>query len=222
MPELRGLDIVPGEASLSSARGEYLDAMNRETIIRNASFLRTLFAGLLLSVLAGCGSMSDIKLQIDPGAIAARPGDSQRRALVEVIDIRKQARLERTTIGDVSMGRVALDPPEAELIREMVSVQADALLAQSPATQTPPWIQCGIRIFDIVTPATALYWDVTTRIEIVLRVSGQERSARGSSVERTYAWPSGEIIQRTTHEALRQVARESAEALRELLSASAR
>ena len=119
------------------------------------------------------------------------------------------------------MGRVTLEPPEVELIREIVPIQADALLAKTDP-QATPLIQCGIRVFDIVTPATALYWDVTVRKEIVLRVAGQARTARGASIERTYAWPSEDIIQRVTHEALRRMAGESAKALSELLAASSR
>lgn len=185
--------------------------------------MKLVLAAILIVGLGACGSMSDTRVSIDVDRIAARAPDLPPRAQVEVIDIRKQARLERTTgIGDVSMGRVTLDPPEAVLVRRIMAAKADLLLATLPATQTLPVIRCGIRMFDIVTPGTALYWDVTARIELVLRVAGKDRTVSGLAVERTYVWPSEEIIDRVTQEALRQVADATGRALPELLGVASR
>lgn len=169
--------------------------------------------------LSACGGVSDIRVPLDAERISARAPDLPQYARVEVTDIRKHARLERTTIGDVSMGRVTLDPPETELVRTIVAAKADALLTAKPAGQPPQLIRCGIRVFDIVTPATALYWDVTARIEIVLRVAGRDRTISGLAVERTYVWPSEEIIDRVTRDALRKVAAAVENVLPELLGA---
>ncbi len=154
---------------------------------------------------------------IEPEDIVSREADIPARAKIEVTDIRKEAELERTTIGGVSMGRISLEPPEAELIREIVEAKADILLASWPDTQAPPTILCGIRIFEIETPATVVYWDINTNIELVLRVDGEDRIISGAATERTWVWPTQTIIERVTNEALKQLAGELEIALEELL-----
>ena len=79
-------------------------------------------------------------------------------------------------------------------------------------------MHCSIRIFDIKTPATLLYWDVNTTIELVLRVGNQDRIVTGTATERTYIWPSQEIIERVTTEALKQVSAKAERALIDLFA----
>ena len=60
-------------------------------------------------------------------------------------------------------------------------------------------ISAQLSRFQIVTPATALYWDINGAIELVLEAtaSGNKKHDARYSVEctqRTYSWPSDEII----------------------------
>jgi len=163
-------------------------------------------AALAAVALSGCaGAMSDVVIPI---SLDGRPAEVRQETVpvgIEVYDLRRQSTLRRTTIGDISMGSIILSPPEAELVRHIVS---DALQKTAAGRIPPPWpkISCGIKTFDVVTPATALYWDVTARIELILRVAGMDREVAGEAEERTYAWPSAEIIGRVTTRALQQVA----------------
>lgn len=178
------------------------------------------FRAVLLAALAlgGCaGSVSDVVVPIDAAAIVHAAPAASRVTKLEIADIRHHSAPERTTIGGISMGRITFAPPEVELVRTIVTSGLDAALAR-PGVAAPAIVYCGIRAFDVTTPATPLYWDVTTAVEIVLRVGGQDRVASGKAVERTFAWPSPEIIQRVTIEALKQVARESEQALAVLLA----
>ncbi len=154
---------------------------------------------------------------IEPEEFAPREANIPARAKIEVTDIRKEAELERTTIGGISMGRILLEPPEAELIREIVEAKTDILLASWPESQTPPTILCGIRVFEIETPATVVYWDINTNVELVLRADGEDRTVSGAATERTWVWPTQTIIERVTNEALKQLAGELQIALEELL-----
>ncbi len=174
--------------------------------------------------LAGCArlvttSVFDVVVPINTIAIVDPASGAARATKLEIIDIRKQAGMERTTIGDVPMGKITLNPSERDLVRTIVGSRLDAALAK-PGVSAPEIVYCGIRAFDVTTPPTLLYWDVVTSIELVLRVRGQDRVASGKAVERTYVYPSREIIQRVTTEALKQVAVELDGAFADLLAGS--
>jgi hypothetical protein len=172
----------------------------------------------LLILLAGCATGRDeLIVPVDVAAAAGAPAGTSAAAMkVEVTDARKVIRMERTTVGAVSMGRIVLRPREADLVSAVVSARLQAALAKGAAA--PDAVVCEVRTFDIVTPATALYWDVTTNIELVLRVRGAERAVSGTATERTYSWPSEELIARVTTGALRQAAAELDKAFAGLLS----
>lgn len=175
------------------------------------------FAALgLFALLAGCAS-PEIVVNIDAIPAATQHASNEQAVKVEITDIRKASNQERTTIGGVSMGKVILKPPEDELIRLLVQAKADEAFARHPAA-APRLVLCGIREFQVSTPATLLYWDVNTKIELVLRVHDRDRVVSGSATERTYVWPSQEIIQRVTQAALNQVSQETGQALAELLA----
>jgi hypothetical protein len=170
----------------------------------------------LVALLGGCAA-STVVVPIDTAQIAPHGKDASRLAQVQVTDIRKEANLERTTIGGISMGRITLQPPAQELVQAVVEAKADQVLASRGATE-PQTVLCGIRTFEIATPATPLYWDVNAKIELVLRVHGQDRTVSGTATERTYVWPSETLIQRVTTEALRKVSAEAESALAELFA----
>lgn len=174
-------------------------------------------AGALIAGLTGCAS-SAIVVPVDPAAGRATAPAVPRRAQVVVSDIRRDASLERTAIGGMSLGKITLQQEPRQLVQALVEARADAVLARLAAADAPV-VYCGIRVFDVTTPATALYWDVTTQIELVLRVHGQDRIVSGKAAERTFVWPSQAMIARVTDEALRQVGDDAERALAELLAA---
>lgn len=173
--------------------------------------------GALAALLGGCAT-SNVVVPIDAAQIVPQAAAPARRAAVEVSDIRKEARLERTTIGGISMGRITLEPPAGELVRTIIQAKAEQVLA-SRGTAELQTVLCGIRTFEIATPATPLYWDVKANVELVLRVHGQDRTVSGTATERTFVWPSEALIQRVTTEALRKVGDEAERALAELFAA---
>jgi len=114
-------------------------------------------------------------------------------------------------------GRITLKPPAPELVQAVVEASAYKALA-SRSVAEPQTVLCGIRVFEIATPATPLYWDINAKIELVLRVRGQDRTVSGTATERTFAWPTEALIERVTTEALRQVSAESEQALETLFA----
>jgi uncharacterized lipoprotein YajG len=172
-----------------------------------------------VTVLAGCATTpSEVAVSIDTTQVLGRAADAPRRAQVQVTDIRREATLERTTVGGVSLGRIDLKPPVPELVRAVVQTKADEVIARQGIADAQT-VLCGIRVFDITTPATAVYWDINTKIEIVLRVRGQDRTVTASATDRTFVWPSEELIGRVTTEALKNLAAESERALTGLFAA---
>jgi uncharacterized lipoprotein YajG len=179
-----------------------------------------------IGLLAGCATPGEkvavssevIDISIDTAQLVNRAVEAPRRAKVELTDIRREATMERTTIGGVSMGRIYLKPPVPDLVRAVVQSKADEVIARQGIAE-PQTVLCGIRVFDITTPATVVFWDINTRIEIVLRVRGQDGAATGSATDRTFVWPTEELISRVTTEALKRLAAETDRALTALFAA---
>ncbi|MDH5622731.1 MAG: hypothetical protein OEY74_11675 [Gammaproteobacteria bacterium] len=176
-----------------------------------ASFLATL-------TLCGCADVGEVTvLTVDAQSYVSGATGSQQRALVEVYDIRQTARRERTAL-DVSLGNIRFEPPEEQIVRELVQAKVDRLLGQRAAPETPPNILCGIRVFDATTPSTMLYWDMIVEIELVLRAGDKERTARGRAAGRTYAWPTKERLARVTGMAMTVLSDNLDVALNEILA----
>lgn len=191
----------------------------RESVIPSTSRRSAIFAAFLLAAaLSGCADSGEvIVLNMDVDTVVPGDGDLPSRASVEVFDIREEAELERTAL-NTSMGAIEFDPPESELVRELVQARADSLLAQQTDFHGPAKILCGIRVFDVRTPSTALYWDMTAEFELVLRIGNEDRSAAGSATGRTFIWPSRARIQAVTDKAFVELARNIDIALTELFA----
>ncbi len=179
-----------------------------------------LFGAITFAVVLsnGCASAPDepVSVTVDIAQVVDL-ADVPKRAKVEVTDIRKQANMERTALG-ASMGMIDLRPPAPELVRAVVQAKADEMIARRGIAD-PPLVLCGIRVFDIVTPSTPLYWDINTTIEVVLRVSGQDRTVTAFATSRTFIWPTEELISLVTTDALRNLAANTEHALTILFGA---
>ena len=166
---------------------------------------------------SGHTSALDIIVTIDSGQAGFRKIETPRYAKFLVTDIRNGTKLERTGLGGMSMGKITLQPPAPVLVRLAIEAKLVDVLEHAGITE-PQTVHCSIRIFDIKTPITLLYWDINTTIELVLRVGEQERIVTGTATERTYIWPSQEMIERVTTKALQQVSAEAERALIELFA----
>jgi hypothetical protein len=178
----------------------------------------------LLLAIAPSSQAGDVVLEIDPASILAPPPDAVA-PVVEVSDIRETTALERTTVGQVSLGQIDVVPPLPELIGAVVSAKASGIPVEPAGEEAgvaePPVIYCGLRRFSIETPATLLYWDIESRIEIVLRVGEQEREVAASAKARTWVYPSKTLLEKVTREALVDLAARLDEPLAELLAVAA-
>ena len=124
--------------------------------------------------------------------------------------------LERTSVG-VHLDDITLLPDESELVRGIVERALVHYIKGRDINAGPLKIFCGIKTFDVKTPSTAFYWDVTTQIEVILRVESFETTVTGENIERTWVWPSEEMITRVTINALNQLSQKTIDALPELV-----
>jgi uncharacterized lipoprotein YajG len=175
---------------------------------RFAEFVATAGA---IAFLAGCATPTGeanisggVIIPVYAAAVVGRAAEAPRRAKVEMTDIRKKASMERSALG-VSMGAIELRPAAPELVRIVVQTKADEVIARLGIAD-PQTVLCGIRVFDITTPSTPIYWDIDTKIEVVLRVRGRDGTVTASATDRTYVWPAEELISRVTTEALKSLA----------------
>ena len=177
---------------------------------------------LLFSIfvlLAGSAFASDVFVSVDLSKLESESIGEMRRAKVVLIDLRKELKLERTTIGGMSMGSINLTPSVTDIVRRVIEAKADAVLVDE-VSGDPQTIYCGIRAFHITTPATLLYWDINAKIEVILRARKQDRTLSILATERTYVWPSEAIIQRVVTEAVARFGVEAEGALNDLLKNS--
>jgi hypothetical protein len=172
----------------------------------------------LLFALACTSQAADILLEIDPASLVS-PDPEAPAPLVEVEDVREIAALERTTIGQVSLGRIEVVPPLPELVGAIVSWKAAGIPVGIDAGEEPLVISCGLRRFSIETPATLLYWDIRSSIDVVLKVAGRTRDISASATARTWVYPSRKLLEQVTRKALLDLSEQVEAALAELLSA---
>lgn len=186
-----------------------------KTILRLPSFFSVL---LFTCLVTGCaGAMSDQTISVSMETLTDHGQEQGPADHIEIIDLRRDTTMRRTAFS-VSLGKIILSPPERLLIKQLVANALRRVAGDGGRRGELPTIYCGIKTFDIVTPATPLYWDVTARIELILRFRGNERAVSGEAVERTWIYPSAEIIHRVTTQALHDTSVPLEEELRTLLA----
>jgi hypothetical protein len=163
--------------------------------------MRHLIFVTLFSLLFGCGGDMTTMIKHDPFKIEAN-----LLAQVNVKDMRtlEMATSKREAAFGVSMGDITFDPSEAQIVKNVLEFELTKLMKEK-GIQTKKDFSCDIVNFDVKTPATALYWDVVGRIQLVLKQNGKEYNLSGTHTERTFVWPSEAIINKTLDESLSQI-----------------
>ena len=166
------------------------------------------------------GPMNTAVVAIPLADVVKRQPDASEAQLVTVVDRRRRIVMERTTIGNIPLSGVVLQPSEADLIKLTIAAKLKEVMEGQPQLAGAAPVTCDLTEFSVTTPATALYWDMTTDIAVTLRVGDQQRALTGHAVKRTYAWPSESLIKTTTVEALKMIATASGPALSEMIKSA--
>jgi len=161
-----------------------------------------------LLLVAGCApGMENIRVDLpayqSAGAPASPPGASAKVQVESVADARTDSVGshvgERTTIGDVSMGSIDLEPLPTMLMTQVLKAELAKMGHQVVSSGAQFSVGGKLLKFQVLTPATAVYWDINGEIELALAVkspSGAGYDARytAACTDRTYVWPGEEII----------------------------
>lgn len=162
----------------------------------------------------GALANADVRLPAYGPAASRHSGPpSADVALAQVLDERRDgvgALIgERTTIGNISLGMIRLTPPPAHAVADVLRVEFEAM-GWRVAADAPVRVAARITDFRVVTPATALYWDINGSIEIELRatkVDGKDRVAkvRSACTDRTFVYPSDSLIAGVVQSCLKSI-----------------
>lgn len=115
---------------------------------------------------------------------------------------------ERTTVGNVTMGYVTLNPPPETLFTE--AIKSELAAAGHSVAGGSKKVSGVVQRFALSTPATATYWDITIDAALTVSVGNTTRSYKEVCVSRTYAWPSDKIISGVSGECVSKIARKFA------------
>jgi uncharacterized lipoprotein YajG len=106
---------------------------------------------------------------------------------------------ERTTIGNVSMGGIEMNPLPTDVMGRVLKTEFAQMGYAVVSAAEQFAIGARLRKFQVLTPATALYWDINGAIELEVAVTAQDGRKHDAGyaatcTERTYVWPSEDII----------------------------
>ena len=181
---------------------------------KKTTILRSLMSLMAAGVLAGCAAVQDTTVTV-PAHVADASDSvlasvSKRSVTVSPFTINRgigelPGRIgERTTVGDVTMGYVTMSPPPEVLFTNAIAAELRA--AGHAVSGGPSRVSGEVTRFALSTPATALYWDVTIDAALAVNVNGRVSTYADRCVQRTYSWPSDELIARVSSTCVNRIA----------------
>lgn len=117
---------------------------------------------------------------------------------------------ERTTLGNVSMGAIELDPLPTDVMARLLKAEFAQMGYSVVSSAERFTIGARVRKFAVVTPATMLYWDMNGTIGLEVTATardGRQHLARydATCTDRTYVWPSEALIGNVVSACVREI-----------------
>jgi len=105
----------------------------------------------------------------------------------------------KTTVGALPMGHIELAPPPVALMTQVLHTELAAAGYRITDSGADFTVEAQLDAFNVLTPATAFYWDLNGTIAMTLTVTGSEGTHRQSRyhaecTERTYIFPGRELL----------------------------
>jgi len=206
--DLRVMLRNPSTGALLASASSYHTSMTRKSTEELVAEVLSNLRGGKSAAPSGGSGPGTARVQIKPyvampadaaGAAAARgnvrvgPLRDARRDLVGTLIG------ERTTIGNVSLGMIELQPPPAEALSQVLKAELAALGFGMTTDEAAASLGGQVTKFAVTTPATAVYWDINGTVELELVARGRDaRTYNGryaaSCTDRTFVFPSNEMI----------------------------
>jgi hypothetical protein len=196
------LNIAKWESNMKRGNGYVTDLMQ-------AGWLIVVCHVLLMSV-GGCAIgpqnvLVDLRpyesLRGEHGVAAGAPA----KVRIEPVKDRREDTVgsligERTTVGNIAMGNIDMHPLPTEVIAQMLRTELTQMGYSVVSSDEQFRIEAQLKTFQVLTPATALYWDINGTIELDLAVSGPNEKKHEAHytvkcTDRTYVYPSEKLIE---------------------------
>ena len=163
----------------------------------------------LLALAAGCApGMQNVRVELPAYPPQGAPRAAEERPPVRIEPV-KDARSdsvgshigERTTIGNISMGSIELEPLPTDVIAALLRAEFSGMGHGIVKADERFTVAARLRKFQVLTPATALYWDLNGTIELELSVRSREGRTHepryaATCTDRTYLFPSEDLIRK--------------------------
>ena len=121
---------------------------------------------------------------------------------------------ERKTIGNISLGMVSIDPPPSVLLEKRIDKQMASAGHRKTQANPSVVITGDVRQFEFHTDVTPTYWDMVVNANVDIRLAGRSKTLTRNYIEhceeRTYIYPSGELIQKLVAECADSIANQFA------------
>ena len=170
----------------------------------------------LCVALAGCATGPN-NVQVQLPAYTAPSAGATVRGMVQVEPVREARRDavgqlvgQRTGLGGMSMGQIELNPSPTVATTAMLQAELKGKGFTLSDAGAPARVATRITRFQVQTPATALYWDINGAIDLEIDATGPGGRQHAASYQvqctnRTYAWPSEELIAKVLDGCLKEL-----------------
>ena len=106
---------------------------------------------------------------------------------------------ERTTVGNISLGMVSIDPPPSVLLAIRIDRQMSSAGHRKSQANPSVKITGDVKQLEFHTDVTLTYWDMVVNANVDIRLVHRGKSLTRNYIEhceeRTYIFPSGKLIQ---------------------------
>jgi uncharacterized lipoprotein YajG len=164
-------------------------------------------ASLLALFAGGCAGPQNVMVNLGPYQAQRAEGTPAVARGTVRIEAVKDARTnavgslvgQRTAFANAPMGDIEMNPIPTDVIRQLLRTEF-AQMGYSVANGAQQFtVASQLRQFQVLTPATALYWDINGSVELAVTVTRQdgrkhEASYTAACTDRTYVYPSEDLI----------------------------
>lgn len=149
---------------------------------------------------------AQVQIRPDVALPAERAGATGARGDVRIGPLRDTRRDsagtligERTTLGNISLGMIEMQPPPAEALGQVVRAELAAFGFSTTTSESAASVSGQVTKFAVTTPATALHWDINGVVELELVArggDGRQHDGRytANCTDRTFVFPSNDLI----------------------------
>lgn len=198
----------PRTDALLGSASSYHTSLTRKSTEEMVSEVLSNLRGHKPGAAAASSGPGTARVQIKPYAAppAERAAAAGPRSSVRIGPLRDARRDgvgtligERTTLGNISLGMIEMQPPPAEALNQVLKAELSALGFGATTDASAASVYGQVKRFTVTTPATALYWDIHGVVELELVAQARDgRKYEGrylaSCTDRTFAFPSTDLI----------------------------